>query len=182
MTLDLVLCAMDDTLAQAWETVVAGLDAVRVHRGSLLGLEVHAAVSPANSQGFMRGGIDAAYAAAFPGVEDRVRSAIRESHGGILPVGSALAVPTGVPRPAWLVSAPTMQLPGELLGDDTDHLFRAAAPVLSWWRDGTLPDGGSSATGWPRSPCRASAPASQWAEHRGVGPLRSNPSMIIVGR
>lgn len=143
MTPDLVLCAMDDAMAQAWETVAAGRDAVRVHRGSLLGLEVDAVVSPANSQGFMRGGIDAAYAAAFPGVEDRVRSAIRDGHGGILPVGTALAVPTGVPRPAWLVSAPTMELPGELLGEDTDHPYRAAHAVLSWWRETTLPDGGT---------------------------------------
>jgi O-acetyl-ADP-ribose deacetylase (regulator of RNase III) len=86
----------------------------------------------------MGGGIDAVYARWFPGISDRVRAA----SGGNLPVGEAVIVPTGVERPAWLVSAPTMNRPGLRLPSDGGAARAAAAAVLRLWRDGALPDGG----------------------------------------
>jgi len=77
------------------------------------------------------------YARWFPGISDRVRSA----SGGRLPVGEAVIVPTGVDRPAWLVSAPTMSRPGTRLSPDGAAARAAAGAVLRLWRDGTLPDG-----------------------------------------
>lgn len=139
--LELVLCSLDEPLAQAWDEVAAGRQGVRVHRGSVLELEVDAVVSPANSQGWMRGGIDAIYAEAFPNIEREVRAAVLAYHGGELPVGEALVVRTGVPVPAWLVSAPTMTHTGERLPEDTVHPYLAARAVLRLWRDRTLDDG-----------------------------------------
>ncbi|SDZ41367.1 O-acetyl-ADP-ribose deacetylase (regulator of RNase III), contains Macro domain [Amycolatopsis xylanica] len=141
-TPELVLCAVDEPLARAWESVPDTVDgSVRVHRGSVLDVVAQAVVSPANSLGWMRGGIDAVYARAYPGVEQNVRSAVLHFHGGELPVGEAVVVPTGETAPAWLISAPTMRRPGERLPDDTVHPYLAARAVFLKWRDGQLEQG-----------------------------------------
>ncbi|HVK22595.1 MAG TPA: macro domain-containing protein [Actinokineospora sp.] len=139
--LDLVLCAVSDQLAAAWDTAAAGRSRVRVHRGSIVDCGADAVVSPANSYGWMRGGIDAVYAETFPSVEQSVRSAVLAYHGGELPIGEALIVPTGVRRPPWLISAPTMREPTTVLPHDTVHPFLAARAVFRLWRDGILDDG-----------------------------------------
>ena len=139
--LRLVLCALDEPLAQAWTEIVAGRPGVSAHRGSVLDVRADAVVSPANSYGWMRGGIDAVYARTFPEVEQQVRSAVLAFHGGELPVGEALVVPTGVPSPPWLISAPTMREPGEQLPPDTVYPYLSARALLRLWHDGTLEDG-----------------------------------------
>lgn len=139
--LRLVLCALDEPLAAAWRGIADGRPGLDVHEGSVLDLQVDAVVSPANSYGWMRGGVDAFYAQAFPEVEERVRSAVLAYHGGELPVGEALLVPTRVPSPIWLLSAPTMREPGEQLPSDTVHPYLAARAVLRLWSDGVLETG-----------------------------------------
>ncbi|MGW5050779.1 macro domain-containing protein [Actinokineospora sp. NPDC004072] len=137
--LELVLCAVDGPLADAWRS--AARPRVRVHRGSVLDVDAQAVVSPANSYGWMRGGIDAVYARAFPRVEESVRSAVLAYHGGELPVGEALIVPTGARSPRWLISAPTMREPSTVLPPDTVHPYLAARAVFRLWRDGVFDDG-----------------------------------------
>lgn len=134
--LRLVLVAFDEALARAWRPLTARTG-VELHEGSITEVDADAVVSPANSAGIMVGGIDAVYARWFPGISDRVRAAT----GGHLPVGEAAIVGTGVERPVWLVSAPTMHSPGELLDPGGANAGAAARAVLRLWRDGTLPDG-----------------------------------------
>jgi O-acetyl-ADP-ribose deacetylase (regulator of RNase III) len=138
--LRLVLCAVEDHLAQAWATAADGRPKVHTHRGSTLEVPAEAVVSPANSYGWMRGGIDAVYARTFPAIEQHVRSAVLAYHGGELPVGQAVIVPTDVVAPPWLISAPTMREPGERLPQDTVHPYLAARAVFRLWRDGRLED------------------------------------------
>jgi O-acetyl-ADP-ribose deacetylase (regulator of RNase III) len=138
--LRLVLCAVEDALAEAWEAAADGRREVYTHRGSTLDVPADAVVSPANSYGWMRGGIDSVYAHAFPAIEQHVRSAVLAYHGGELPVGQAVIVPTDVAAPAWLISAPTMREPGERLPQDTVHPYLAARAVFRMWRDGRLED------------------------------------------
>ncbi len=138
--LRLVLCAVDDALAEAWETAVDGRREVHVHRGSTLDVAAEAVVSPANSFGWMRGGVDALYARTFPSIEQHVRSAVLAYHGGELPVGQAVIVPTDVSAPAWLISAPTMRDQGERLPQDTVHPYLAARAVFRLWHQGRLDD------------------------------------------
>ncbi len=139
--LRLVLCALDEPLSGAWREIAEARDGIVLHQGSVLDIRVDAAVSPANSYGWMRGGIDAVYARAFPEVEQQVRSAVLAYHGGELPVGEALVVPTGSPNPIWLISAPTMREPGELLPIDTVHPYLAARAVLRLWQEGQFENG-----------------------------------------
>ncbi len=141
-TPELVLCAIDSPLAEAWQQAVREMRGrVRLHHGSVLDVSAQAVVSPANSYGWMRGGVDATYAQAFPEVEQNVRSAVLAYHGGELPIGEALMVPTGARTPAWLISAPTMREPGERLPPDTVHPYLAARAVFQLWRDGRLEQG-----------------------------------------
>ncbi len=139
--LRLVLVAVDTPMADAWRALAATRPGLVVHEGSITDVDADAVVSPANSFGFMGGGIDAVYARWFPGISGQVRAASGADRGGELPVGEAVIVPTGAPRPAWLVSAPTMRRPGERLPPDGAAARAAATAVLRLWRDGSLPDG-----------------------------------------
>lgn len=71
-----------------------------------------AIVSPANSHGWMDGGIDLAYLRHFgDDLERRLRTVIRRDHNGLLPIGQALAIETGATDIPWMISAPTMEVP-----------------------------------------------------------------------
>lgn len=139
--LRLVLCALDEPLAAAWREIAEQREGLSAHLGSVLDARADAVVSPANSYGWMRGGIDAVYARTFPDVEQHVRSAVLAYHGGELPVGEALLVPTGAPSPTWLISSPTMREPGEQLPADTVHPYLSARAALRLWSEGALENG-----------------------------------------
>ena len=69
-----------------------------------------AIVSPANSHGWMDGGINLAYIQRFgDDLERRLRLMIRQDHAGLLPVGHALASKTDAVDIPWMISAPTME-------------------------------------------------------------------------
>ncbi len=82
-----------------------------VLRGSILDVACDAVVSPANSFGFVDGGIDLLYAQHFGWeVQDRLQELIRTRHRELL-VGSAKMVETGHARIPFLIAAPTMRVP-----------------------------------------------------------------------
>jgi len=137
----IVLAATENRLADAWEKAFAGLGDVSVHRGSIFDVACDAVVSPANSYGFMDGGIDALYLDRF-GVEvqTRLRRLILDRHHGELLVGGAEAVETGDPAQPYLIAAPTMRVP-MVLGPETINPYLATRAVLLLARHGTLPIG-----------------------------------------
>lgn len=141
----LVLCATSQRLATAWSAVTATMGPrVRLHSGPILNVDAAAVVSPANSYGWMRDGVDAIYTQTFPEMEQRVRSAVLAYHGGEMPIGEALAVPTGVTRPRWLISAPVLREQDDQLHPDTVQPYLAARAVFLLWRDGTLENNGAA--------------------------------------
>ena len=126
---NIILTAVDSELAEAWRGIAADLDGVQVHEGSIFDVDCDAVVSPANSFGFMGGGIDALYLDHFGlELEARVQEAIRDHHQGELVVGSALVVETGSKRPRFLIAAPTMRVPMVL--DDSVNPYLAARAAL----------------------------------------------------
>ncbi len=71
-----------------------------------------AIVSPANSFGFMNGGIDEAYTKYFGlQIVDLLQSLIKIKWGGELPIGCAEIVQTNNKNIPFLISAPTMRVP-----------------------------------------------------------------------
>ncbi len=61
----LVLTAVERPLLEAWKRFCEGLPFVQFHFGSIFEVECEAVVSPANSFGFMDGGIDLLYSRRF---------------------------------------------------------------------------------------------------------------------
>lgn len=126
----LILTAVEEPLAAAWERHCGELDCVEVVRGSILEVECDAVVSPANSFGFMDGGIDALYYDRFgEEVELSVRRMILEHYGGELLVGAADIVETGSLKIPYLIAAPTMRVPMKL-GDSVNAYLAARAMIL----------------------------------------------------
>lgn len=90
---------------------------VSLHHRSVFDVPARAYVSPANSFGFMNGGIDAAYLERWPNAEREVRLRIQRRHYGEIPVGNALAVALpmgGFHSAVYLIVAPTMRVPMRL--------------------------------------------------------------------
>jgi O-acetyl-ADP-ribose deacetylase (regulator of RNase III) len=129
--MDIILAAANEDLAQAWEQFCGDLAGVRVYRGSILDLRCDAIVSPANSFGFMDGGIDAAYTTRFgPILQRRLQEAIRLHHHGELLVGSAEMIETGSLQIPYLIAAPTMRVPMILRDSVNPYLATRAVFLL----------------------------------------------------
>ena len=127
----LILTAVEKSLADAWRKFCGDLDFVTVHEGSILDVECDAVVSPANSFGFMDGGIDALYMRYFGyDIQTRVRRQIYDHHHGELVVGAADAVETGDDRIPFLIVAPTMRVPMVLQDTVNPYLAARAAFTL----------------------------------------------------
>lgn len=136
----LILSAVDQRLDTAWRKACGGLEFVSFHFGSILEAGADAVVSPANSFGFMDGGLDAIYFNYFPGdIQMRVRQQIFDHHGGELLVGTADIVETGDDAIPFLIAAPTMRVPMVL--KDTVNAYLAARAVFLLVRDGTFKSG-----------------------------------------
>ncbi len=138
--LTIVLTAIHDDLEAAWRSICGDLPNVELHRGDIFATAADAVVSPANSFGFMDGGIDAVYTRVFgPGVQARLQERIRARHFGELLVGAADIVETEHPAIPFLIAAPTMRVP--MILRDTVNAYLAARAVLILIAAGRLDDG-----------------------------------------
>lgn len=109
--------------------------------GDILDVDCDAVVSPANSFGFMDGGIDGRYLDHFgPEIQLSVRRQILFQHGGELLVGAADIVSTGDERIPFLIAAPTMRVPMKL--GDTVNPYLAARAVFRLVAEGSFTTGG----------------------------------------
>ncbi len=136
----LILCAVDEALADAWQRFCGDLEFVSVHHGSILEVKCNAVVSPANSFGFMDGGIDAQYSSHFGlRVERRVQQMILQRHHGELLVGHADIVDTDHAQIPYLIVAPTMRVP--MILRDSVNPYLAARAILLLWKHGIIAHG-----------------------------------------
>lgn len=139
-SMKIILAAVEPELADAWQRHCGDLPDVSVHRGSILDLRVDAVVSPANSFGFMDGGIDHVYSRRFGwGVQTRLQELIRTRHHGELLVGAAEIVETGNGQIPYCIAAPTMRVP--MILADTVNAYLAARAVLLLIKHGVVHDG-----------------------------------------
>ena len=118
---------IDGQLVSAWSTQFAGTEDVEISEGDIFGARADALVSPANSFGFMDGGIDLVYSKRFGwDLQDRLQELLRAEHDGELPVGQAVIVPTYDEEIPLLVCAPTMRIPMDVSETVNAYLaFRA---------------------------------------------------------
>ena len=122
------LVDISQSVVDAWEAAFRDFPEVEIACGNILEIAKVSVVSPANSQGFMDGGVDRVYTEFFglkPQTE--LQSAIAERHAGELAVGASVVVPTGHDRIPYMICAPTMATPGPV---PTTNAFYAMSAVL----------------------------------------------------
>lgn len=102
---------------------------VTIVEGDILQDSYDAIVSPANSFGYMDGGIDGLYTDFFGReLQKRLQDVIHHSYGGEIMVGHSVTVPTDNTQIPWLISAPTMRTPQDLNG--TVNVYLACKVAL----------------------------------------------------
>lgn len=93
--MQIVLAAVDNDLVRAWESTCGNIENVKIHQGSIFDVKCDAIVSPANSFGFMDGGLDLAISEYFgTHVQERLQKLIQTRHHGELLVELAEVVDT----------------------------------------------------------------------------------------
>jgi hypothetical protein len=186
------LCDRNPDVVRALANDFHDVGGVEVLEGDLLGLDCDALVSPANSFGYMDGGVEKHIDGFYQGEAQRtVLVRIAERHYGELPVGSAAILEMATRRFPYLVVSPTMRVPGDDLGG-TIHAYLADAGGVrrrtrsqptrhsadrgrgrTWARDGRRRDGPRRVG--PPDACRLRHDRRRRLEVRappGPGPLR----------
>ena len=136
------LIAYATELYDAWNNVFAECPDVTVSQGDILTFKADAIVSPANSFGYMDGGLDLKYSEFFGWeLEQRLRDLLVEKYDGELPVGQAVLVETGHADIKYLISAPTMRVP--MNGAETVNAYLAFRAIIqavrAFKQDGRAP-------------------------------------------
>lgn len=137
--MEVVLVAVDQALADAWTKYCGHFPYVKVHHGDIFELDCDAMVSPANSYGYMDGGIDWLYSKYFGwGVQKRLQQKIQQEFDGELLVGQATVVPTNHEQVKYIISAPTMRVPIVLPLDTVNPFLAAKAAFLAAKKHGDI--------------------------------------------
>jgi O-acetyl-ADP-ribose deacetylase (regulator of RNase III) len=121
----------------AWQNAFADVPEVTISCGDIFDHTADAIVSPANSFGYMDGGIDLAYSKYFGShLGASLRALLVERHYGELPVGQAVLLATGHKSIPFLVSAPTMRVPSSIGRTVNVYLaFRAALIAVATYNE-----------------------------------------------
>jgi O-acetyl-ADP-ribose deacetylase (regulator of RNase III) len=134
------LIDINATLCEAWEKVFADISEVEVIHGSVFDHSRDALISPANSFGYMNGGIDFLISKHLGWhIEKRLQALIREKYYGELLVGQAEIVSTDHDRYPWLIAAPTMRTPMTI--HRTPNVYLASKAILILLQHGRFADG-----------------------------------------
>jgi len=105
----------DEELGQAWRKYFDAENDVEVLEGDICHVKCDAVVSPANSFGFMDGGLDYSLSDRFGwDLQKHLQTEIAMRPIRELLVGEALLLSTGDVDIPWLISAPTMRVPMKL--------------------------------------------------------------------
>jgi O-acetyl-ADP-ribose deacetylase (regulator of RNase III) len=138
--MNIILADINEEIVQSWRKRFAEMDDVSIHQGSIFDVECDAIVSPANSFGFMDGGIDLRISEYFGWhVQESLQEIIRTKHCGGLLVGDAEIVESKHPKIPYVIAAPTMRVPMNIA--DTINAYLAVRAVILLVQHGHLADG-----------------------------------------
>jgi O-acetyl-ADP-ribose deacetylase (regulator of RNase III) len=113
--LHIKLVAFNLELYYAWKKYFDSTKSVEIIDGDILKQSASAIVSPANSFGYMDGGLDLKYSQHFGWeLEARVRDRLEKEYYGELPVGNSIIVETCNNTIPFLILAPTMRVPSDV--------------------------------------------------------------------
>lgn len=127
----IILATLSPPLAEAWRTFFASEAAVVVLEADITTINCDAIVSPANSFGFMDGGLDHALSERFGwDIEKKIQQKIKGLPEGELLVGQAILHETGDTQTPFLISAPTMRVPTSFNIDTSVNAYLAMKASL----------------------------------------------------
>ncbi|MBD0255877.1 MAG: macro domain-containing protein [Cytophagales bacterium] len=137
--MQIILSDTNPGVVQGWRHYFKDCPDVTIFPGSIFETGCNTIVSPANSFGFMDGGLDLALSHYLGWhVQERVQAKIRQKLHGELLVGQAEIVETDHPQIPYLISAPTMRVPMILTG--TVNVYLAMRAILLLIKHGRLED------------------------------------------
>jgi O-acetyl-ADP-ribose deacetylase (regulator of RNase III) len=129
--LKIILTAIDIKLIEAWKSCFNGISSVEIINEDITKIKCDAIVSPANSFGFMDGGLDYQLSVRFGwDLEKRLQKLIYELPEGELLVGQALVVETLDKEIPFLISSPTMRIPTNFNIDTSVNAYLAMKAIL----------------------------------------------------
>lgn len=122
-------------MVDAWTSEFFDCDDVIIYCDDFFAPETDCIVSPANSFGFMDGGLDGVITRRLgPQTQINVQTRIAERPMKELLVGEVMLVPTGNDKIPWCISAPTMRVPATLL-ENTPNVYLAAKAIFAELKD-----------------------------------------------
>ncbi len=134
--LKILLVAIDPKLIAAWKEFFWGKEGVSIIEGDITKVKCDAIVSPANSFGFMDGGLDYELSERLGWqMEKKLQEQIKQLPEGELLVGQAMLLETGDEEIPFLISAPTMRIPTNFNIDTSVNAYLAMKAALIKARD-----------------------------------------------
>lgn len=129
--MQIILSALTANLLDAWTQFFCNEENVTIAAKDITTIPCDAVVSPANSFGFMDGGLDYALSERFGwDLEKKLQRMIKELPEGELLVGQALVLETGDSIVPYLISAPTMRVPTNFNIDTSINAYLAMKAAL----------------------------------------------------
>jgi len=136
------LIDINPKLIEAWRKVFENIENVTIRNESIFNCPCDAIVSPANSFGYMNGGLDFSISKNLGWhIEKRLQLKIRNKFYGELLIGQATMVETDHADFPYLISAPTMRTPMTIVRTPNIYLAMKAILTLVKYRkfeDGTF--------------------------------------------
>ena len=112
-----------------WIKHFTNIDDVFIHNGDFFSLPADCIVSPANSFGFMDGGLDAVITEKVGRkTQEKLQALIKEKYDGELLVGQAVLIDTEYSKIPYCISAPTMRV--SLKISNSANVYLAAKAVF----------------------------------------------------
>jgi len=133
MIIEINLRDKNPDMVEAWKKEFTSYDNIHISCGHIFDIpnkNIDAIISPANSFGFMDGGIDYIYSEYFGwDLQDRLQKIIRDEYFGEVTVGSAIIIETKHKLIKYLISCPTMRVP-EIVSDTVNAYLAFRAGLI----------------------------------------------------
>lgn len=136
----LILCDINEHMINSWKKYFNQDTNFEIYHGSIFDVECDALTSPANSFGFMDGGLDLLISRFFGWqIQERLQEIIKRKHHGELLVGCAEIVETDHDKIPYVISAPTMRVP--MILRDSVNVYLATRAILVLVKHDKFPNG-----------------------------------------
>ena len=131
ITMNYLFIDKNPRIVEAWREALLEFDNVTILEGDITSVDTDAIVSPANSFGFMDGGVDYAISVRLGwDLHLRLQKKIKALPEGELLVGRSLVLETGDSKIPYLISAPTMRVPMSFNIQTSVNAYLAMKAVL----------------------------------------------------